>query len=445
MTEARPILVVADDLTGANATAAGLTRLGLRTLSVSHGDNTEPLKDFVSRFDAVVVSTNSRHMSSSDAAKQVRSVVHTCWPVRFAALRIDSTLRGNIGPTTEALLEEVSALSGNHPVALCVPAHPAAGRQTVGGMQLLRGRRLEETELADDHRSPIDDSGVTTLFSGLRTESIPLEIVTGPEDRLVGAIETAIDVGAEVLVVDAWTTDDIDRIARCAVDVERVTWVSVDPGPATVAMASTIGFPTTGEEAPLLAVSGSATELTRQQLASLQAARDVVVVPPALDERLPQLPDVDASSARLAAAMESAAPDQILLFASALNESDVVPGVVDTVALPSVMARCVRRALEGQRIDGVFATGGDITAALFAELGAHGLDVMGEVEPLAVTGELVGGPWAGLPIVTKGGLVGEAGTIIACIDQLRHANEVRSTPASRRPQASGWRTTEETS
>jgi hypothetical protein len=41
------------------------------------------------------------------------------------------------------------------------------------------------------------------------------------------------------------------------------------------------------------------------------------------------------------------------------------------------------------------------------------------VVPLAVAGSLVGGPWDGLPVVTKGGLVGDAGTTVACLDHLR--------------------------
>lgn len=72
-------------------------------------------------------------------------------------------------------------------------------------------------------------------------------------------------------------------------------------------------------------------------------------------------------------------------------------------------------------VEGLFATGGDVSAALFAELGAHGLDVEEELVPLAVAGTFVGGPWARLPVVTKGGLVGDAGTTSDCVTYLRRA------------------------
>ena len=74
---------------------------------------------------------------------------------------------------------------------------------------------------------------------------------------------------------------------------------------------------------------------------------------------------------------------------------------------------------------------------MLAELGSHGLEISDEVVPLAVAGTLVGGPWDGLQIVTKGGLVGDAGTTIACIDHLRrnadtHRRQVRAAE-SRQP------------
>jgi uncharacterized protein YgbK (DUF1537 family) len=77
--------------------------------------------------------------------------------------------------------------------------------------------------------------------------------------------------------------------------------------------------------------------------------------------------------------------------------------------------------MEKHGVEGLFTTGGDVTAAVLAELGSHGLEISGEVVPLAVSGTLVGGPWDGLNVVTKGGLVGDATTTVACLDHLRQA------------------------
>ena len=55
-------------------------------------------------------------------------------------------------------------------------------------------------------------------------------------------------------------------------------------------------------------------------------------------------------------------------------------------------------------------------------LGAEGLEVEKEIIPLAVGGRLAGGLADGLPIVTKGGLIGDAETAARCLDHLRTAS-----------------------
>lgn len=176
--------------------------------------------------------------------------------------------------------------------------------------------------------------------------------------------------------------------------------VGVDPGPGSVALAAALGIGARRERYPILAVSGSATHLTRVQLARLVDELPVTIVS-----------TVD----QLDRALRTAG-DVVLLTG---NED------VD-------LARSVRQVLERHPIDGLFATGGDVSAALFAALEAAeivaGETVAGEIVPLAVAGTFVGGPWAGLPVVTKGGLVGDAGTTVACVEHLRRTAAVRRKP-----------------
>jgi hypothetical protein len=58
------------------------------------------------------------------------------------------------------------------------------------------------------------------------------------------------------------------------------------------------------------------------------------------------------------------------------------------------------------------------------------------VIPLAVAGTVVGGPWDGLQMVTKGGLVGGADAALLCLEHLRltaeaHRRQVRSAQSRR--------------
>ena len=435
------VLVVADDLTGANATAAGFASAGLRSATASAASGDEVITGMVSRFEVVVATTDSRHFPPDVAAAMVRSVVRAGWPARLVCNRIDTTLRGNIGATTEAVLSEVHALTGARVVVLCAPAHPAAGRHTIGGTQLLDGRRLEETEVARDARTPMRTSDVVEILhqqTDLSTHLVPMATVTGRPEALVAEIRSALEADVAVLVADATTEEHLERIAAAAVTASEgldLVWVTSDPGPGSVAMARALGLNRTTRGAPLLVVSGSATELTRKQLQQLAAERGATM------HRVPCLPDsavpdLEAATAVLDGALTDAGADDIVVFATVIEDSDVRPtSAEDADRIPRELAAAVRRAMENHVVEGLFTTGGDVTAAVLAELGSHGLEISGEVVPLAVAGTLVGGPWDGLHMATKGGLVGGVTTTVACVDHLRRTTEVarRSVASAQTP------------
>ena len=63
-------------------------------------------------------------------------------------------------------------------------------------------------------------------------------------------------------------------------------------------------------------------------------------------------------------------------------------------------------------------TGGDVAEAVLQALEADGIEVLDEALPLAAVGVVKGGPHSGLPILTKGGLVGGPGAAVVCLDHL---------------------------
>lgn len=425
------VLVVADDLTGANAAAAGFARSGFRAVTASAAHRADVVAEMVARFDVVVATTDSRHEAPEVAAGRVVDVLRAGWPVRLVCNRIDTTLRGNVGATTAAVLEEVRRATGRRVAVLCAPAHPAAGRHTIGGTQLLGGRRLEETEVARDPRTPITTSDIVAVVraqADLRTVVVPMATVTGDPDGLVAALAAAVADGADVVVVDATTEDHLERIATAAAAVteqQDLLWVTSDPGPASAALARALGLQQQTRSSPLLVVSGSATELTRAQLRQLSAQTGTVVhATPTLGDSA--VPDVDATSKLLDGLLAAAGAGDVVALATVVEESHLRPvGPREAEEVPRALARAVRRNLEEHPVDGIFSTGGDVTAALLAELGSHGLEISDEVVPLAVSGTVVGGPWDGLPVVTKGGLVGDVDATVACVDHLRRTADLR--------------------
>src|SRR5690606_41303042 len=84
------VLVVADDLTGANATGARFARAGMRVATVAP----RHARRAAAEFDAVVVDLDSRHLPADEAAALVGEVIAAAGPVPLVVMRTDTTLRG---------------------------------------------------------------------------------------------------------------------------------------------------------------------------------------------------------------------------------------------------------------------------------------------------------------------------------------------------------------
>lgn len=69
-------------------------------------------------------------------------------------------------------------------------------------------------------------------------------------------------------------------------------------------------------------------------------------------------------------------------------------------------------------LGGLYISGGDVTVAVCNALGAAAIEVKDEVLPLAVYGRIIGGTYNNIPVITKGGLVGDEKAIIKCINYM---------------------------
>ena len=449
MTQHPRILIVADDLTGGNACGALFAEAGLATMTITDtsgdgGDAAENVDAVLDDYDAVVVNANSRHMTPADAADFTDAVIRGAGQVDLVACRIDSTLRGNVGPTAEAALRtrmNMASESGPRRVlGLCIPAFPTSGRVTVGGQQLLHGRLLEDTELAHDVRSPMTTSVVADILrqdTTLACRTIELSTVLAGKAAIRTEALNAIRDGVEVIIADAMTNDHIDLIAGAMVDLsreiakapgslvdgQRLEWVSIDPGPGSLALARAL-LPA-HETGVILGVSGSATEVTRAQLATLDDDPTITVLRAVLDED--NLPDVEATVAAIRAVTSARA----IIVATVLDASDLLELTAEQSDLiPHRLARITARAVEASAVSGLYTTGGDVTVAVLRVLGAVGMEIEREIIPLAAGGHIVGGSAAGLPIVTKGGLIGDPDTGVLCFDHLRQAAPLNSSRPS---------------
>lgn len=430
MSESNPILVIADDLTGANASGARFARGGLRSATVTWKALTGPIPGF----DALIVTTDSRHLPPGEAAARVRSVVEQLPGAELIVKRVDTTLRGNVGAEAAAAIAAVRAAHPGDTVrGLVVPAYPTSGRVTVDGVQLLGGKPLEKTELRYDVHNPMTTSVVSEIIDAQQGElshrHISLRHVLG--DRLA---EILTEGDEDLLILDALEDEHIQHIAEAAARVSRETgtrWVTVDPGPAGAFLARALELGGKASDAPpLLAVVGSVTDLSIAQadyLASSELVHELEVDARRLAGEIEGAgadPVAELADALVAALERASFPQQVLLRVSPPAKSGHL-SERGRERLPRLLAETLLRALDRASVSGLYSSGGDITAAILEAARIDAFEVVGEVIPLAVYGRAIGGALDGVPVVTKGGLIGTEITAEACMNQLRTLAEGR--------------------
>jgi uncharacterized protein YgbK (DUF1537 family) len=150
------LLVIADDLTGANDTGVQFAKRGIRTVVL-----VEWGKGWPTGYEVVVVNTETRHVEAGVAAERVRRVaeVGVAAGVRYFFKKTDSTLRGNIGAELQALLEVTREW-----MVPFVPAFPELGRTTRGGIHYVKGVPIAESAFGNDPLSPVRESEVAKVL-----------------------------------------------------------------------------------------------------------------------------------------------------------------------------------------------------------------------------------------------------------------------------------------
>ena len=420
-------VIIADDLTGANDTGALLAQNGFLVGTILKLEQKQNFK----QYDVVCVSSNSRGLGKEEAYQVVQEMAQY-FPKNDDILyskRIDSTLRGNVGAEIDSILDYL----GEDYHAVVVASFPDSGRTCTGDILLVNGIPLQKTEVAKDPTSPVITSRVTEIVrkqTKYKVGHIGLEKVVGSSSYL---LEELCDVLKEykIVVIDAQDNRDIEAIAVCCSACgEKI--VAIDPGPFTAALSNQIfKRKKTEKEKKILCGIGSASELTRQQLKYLKETGHPFIVK--IDtsnffeekERQMEMKRVEEKIIR------GAQDYRVLVVATTMEKEDVldlskVKGAEHlnkkecATIITSTMAEVLESLLHKleRRIGGIYASGGDVASAFCERLGISGFHVKGEVIPLAIYSETVGGYAEGLPIITKGGLVGKEDTLVQCLDYL---------------------------
>lgn len=425
-------IVVADDLTGANATGVLLKKMNYKTYTVLNKERLELTN--IADCDCLMYPTNSRGVSSEIAYNRVFNVTNLLKneEIKVYSKRIDSTLRGNLGSETDAILDAL----GDEYIAVAAPCFPDSGRVVIGGYMLVNGLPLHKTEVALDPKTPVATSEVRKVFeqqSKYPAASILMNDMMQGKHYLAEKIKGLIKEGNRTIVFDCVTQEDLDLIAD-AVITSGIKFVTVDPGVFTSTIARKIIVPTeTKSKDKILAVVGSVNPVTKSQMEELWLSQKTFNIFVKTKELVESEERCEAEIDRIVKAVLENSPrykvstvtgdglmpeNRIDFGYYTARDHSTVDEVSDKInaAFAEITYRICKK---DANFKGLYTSGGDITVAVCRKFDTAGLELLDEVLPLAAYGKILKGDFDGLNIITKGGMVGQSNAINRCITYLK--------------------------
>ncbi len=358
------VVVLADDLSGALASAASLAE---------HFGEWVPVLDEVPHPVPPRLAINTHARADGVRPDWLRHTVRAAWDsgTRLFDKRIDSTLRG---PVAEELLIMVASMPRT-PFVIAVPAYPGAGRVTRGGQQWQNRMRV-----------------------GLVTEAIGADEVA----RKVGGAVTEQVVRAEPeifqvdnpgpYVMDVRHRPELQRVARA---VNRLLMHTSRPV-ILVSSGELLRYVPRIPPRPVVVVWGSNSRDNQRQLRHLLRTSEAALVslwdPP------------DPSTTGSLRVLQS---HGVLKPTGSATDAELACRVLYHLRLWDD---------QGFRPTRLIISGGDTAQAVLRASGAEGVQALRSPAPLVGAGIIRGGSLDGLELVTKGGKVGSPDILLDLVE-----------------------------
>jgi uncharacterized protein YgbK (DUF1537 family) len=434
--------MIADDLTGAMDAGVAAISHGIAASVCLDDDH---LGELAARAGLVVIDTESRNIPRQDAFDAVRRAALRAEAVgaRVVYKKIDSTLRGNIGAEIDAMLD-----AGVTRTIVLAPALPGRGRTTRGGIQYVNGARLDETEFARDPLALVTSSHIESIVasqSKVRTRSIGLQAVRRGGQPLSALLLEEASLGAGALIVDAELDSDLEHIAQALEHLAAAggpgeflgcgsagLFGKMRPGAyaGRLRHVSKARTHDRGHGPQVVVVSASPAEVSREQveyaLATLPDLVPVQIDVSALEgdggaeaavlrsER--QVKDAVQTGRNLVLGVKGPGRGSLLQWAGSTGELRK-----RSAALLEMIGGLARVAFEQGRPGALVLIGGDTAWSVARAMDAHGIHILGQVEPHVPYGVIAGGAHDGLRVVTKAGGFGDESTLARILEFMTQA------------------------
>jgi uncharacterized protein YgbK (DUF1537 family) len=385
--------LVADDLTGACDAGVHFARAGLRSVvelsSNADGSHTAGGPEA----DVRILNSRSRHQAPEVAADEVKRLTRRAARAgtTICFKKVDSTLRGNTVSEARAMMRAAGL-----DLVVTAPALPSQGRTVVGGILHVRDCAGSST---------ID---VRALLSRQGLDGVAMLAASAAEmpEKIAREILKLHAAGAEFILCDSETEEDLNRIARALHELpKRVLWVgSAGLAKSTAQILGGVRSPIRAakigdakarpkhDPAPVLFCVGSDHPVTLLQMRCLKESG----------------------------------------MAGALDAMTATPGDVREIIRggrhPLLQISSTRENRERVRllvaeaksvgISAAFLTGGNTAELVCDAIGAAAIELRDEVSPGIPWGIFHGGLLNGFPVATKAGGFGDERALLRAAEEL---------------------------
>ncbi|MEM2929093.1 MAG: four-carbon acid sugar kinase family protein [Nitrososphaerota archaeon] len=415
----KSILIIADDFTGANDTAAQFSKLGFSSITIL---NPNSLKRLLKTYDVIAIDTESRTLDPkisyeilSKIGKSIKEIGISNNTLIYK--KVDSTLRGNI-------IEEIKGLYDilNPDIIIFVPAYPKQGRITIEGVHMVNSVPIDQTIFGKDLRTPVKSSNIPSIFMpifGDNYKHIFLEELRSNElSKIIN--------NYKVLSFDIENDNDIKILVEKLFKIKnkrKIIWVG------SAGLAEYIAYNIINirkKIKPFLIVIGSPNEITKNQvrkfLNELGGYLILINVKNLFENFNVELKRV---ISEISKALNSSLD---IIITTSYDEKQIDDGKkiaykmnISIKDIGNMIAEKFGKLISSiinefgwKSFKGIFISGGDTSIAIIKQLGINSIRVKGEIE--------IGIPilnYKKFIIVTKAGGFGKEDTLIKVITKLK--------------------------
>ena len=376
---------IADDFTGGTDLANNLVKSGFRTVqTIGIPKSAAQLQEI----DAVVIALKTRTCpveralrESADALRWLQSIGCRQFYFKYCST-FDSTPRGNIGPVTELLLQELGA-----PFTIACPAFPDNGRTVYRGHLFVHDQLLSESGMQHHPLTPMTDPNIVRVLAAqtsLAVDLIRLNLVRQGEKAVSDAFETRTGQPATVAVTDATCNEDLVVLAGAARNLKLVTGGSG----LALGLGENFGLQP-GKAAKSITLSGRrailAGSCSRMTMKQIEVAKQIYPHFRVTPEELADQFDTSLERVLSWAKQHRSNPQPLLVYTSAspdeIASNQKLLGVDLAGELCEKFLATVAVNFVDDKISQLIVAGGETSGAVVSKLGLDLLRIGPEIDP----------------------------------------------------------------